>query len=305
MDFETENSVGLEDAGGSFPAEESGGTPDAGREGVVAPRQDGAEQDGQDAGESAGDDSGSSPQSGDEDRAGSSDGGDADRQGTGQSREFNAAMAAARRRAEKETAERLERERDEKIAALKIPNPASPGTFFGGMKDLEAYGGQLRRADAEKRAKAQGRDVAEVMAEDEERAFIREQMDKASKTKAAEDEARRQQEFIAADLADFQARWPDVDIAKLDANRNFRRFAGSRYGKEPLADLYSDYLAIAGEAAAAASARSSDRQERGTGAGSGGGSGGALTAEQRAELREWNANFPEMKMSEKEFLDMQ
>ena len=273
-----------------------------GQEGAVG-SQEGAEQGSRNAGESAENDFSSSPTSGGEDRENLSDGGDAARRKAEQTREFNAAMAATRRRAEKETAERLTRERDEQIAALRIPNPGKPGTFFGNMKDLQDYGGEMRRADAEKRAKETGRKVEEIMAEDEERAFVREQMDKASRTRAAEDAEKRQREFIAADLAAFQEKFPDVDVAKLDGNKQFRRFAGSRYGKEPLAELYEDFRAVAGEAAAAGAARKADRQDRGTGAGSGGGTNNVLTAEQRAELRAWNENHPEMKMTEKEFLD--
>lgn len=219
-----------------------------------------------------------------------------------QSHRFNQAMKAARIQAERETKERMLRERDEEIAALRIPNPNKPGTSFSSLEELRGYSDVLRRGEAERRAKETGRKVEEILAEDEERAFVREQMDKASKTKAAEEAAKKQREFIAGDLADFQKKHPDVDVAKLDGNPQFRRFAGSRYGREPLAELYDDFIAVSGEAAAAAAARKTDRQERGTGAGSGG-SGSVLTAEQRAELREWNENYPHMKMSEKEFLE--
>lgn len=114
-------------------------------------------------------------------------------------------------------------------------------------------------------------------------------------------EAREQHEFIARDLEDFQERYPAVDVAALDGDRQFRRFCGSRYGREPLADLFTDYLEIAGEQRSAAAARSESRSRRETGAGSGSG-GETLTASQQKELDEWNRTYPSMKMTAKEFL---
>ena len=219
-----------------------------------------------------------------------------------QQREFNAAMAAARRRAEKDTAEKMARQMDEDIAAMRIPNPAKPGSFFTGKKDLEEYSGALRRADAERRAKAENRSVEDVLEDDEDRAFIRQQRAAMAKVEAANKQKQERDAFIASDIADMQQRHPDVDIAALDNNPAFRRFAGSRYGKEHLADLYEDFVSVVGNASAAAAARNGDRTERSTGHGSGGG-GGTLTAAQRAALKEWNDDHPEMRMTEKEFLE--
>ena len=219
-----------------------------------------------------------------------------------QQREFNAAMAAARRRAEKDTAEKMARQMDEDIAAMRIPNPAKPGSFFTGKKDLEEYSGALRRADAERRAKAENRSVEDVLEDDEDRAFIRQQRAAMAKVEAANKQKQERDAFIASDIADMQRRHPDVDIAALDNNPAFRKFAGSRYGKEHLADLYEDFVSVVGNASAAAAARTGDRAERSTGHGSGGG-GGTLTAAQRAALKEWNDDHPEMRMTEKEFLE--
>ncbi len=218
-------------------------------------------------------------------------------------REFNAAMAAARRRAERDTEEKVRKQTDSDIAAMRIPNPAKPGTYFSSKKDLEDYSAALRQADAQKRAREQGRSVEDVLEEDEDRAFVRSQRAAA---RQAEEETRKKQErdrFIAADVEDFQRRYPDVDIAAVDGNASFRKFVGSRYGKEPLADLWSDYVALVGDAAAQGSARQNDREARSTGHGSGS-AGGALTSAQRAALKEWNAEHPEMRMTEKEFLEM-
>ena len=219
-----------------------------------------------------------------------------------QRRQFNAAMAAARRRAEKDTEERMRLQTDDDIRNLRIPNPAKPGSYFNSKKDLEDYSGALRRAEAEKRAKAEGRSVEDVLEDDEDRAFLRAQRAEAKKTAAAQQKKQEQEKFIGEDIEDFRQRYPNVDIAALDANPAFRRFAGTRYGKEHLADLYGDFVELVGEAAASAAASASDKQERSTGHGSGG-SGGTITAAQRAALKEWNEDHPEMQMTEKEFLE--
>lgn len=48
--------------------------------------------------------------------------------------------------------------------------------------------------------------------------------------------------------ASLPAGIPEADLAGLDASESFRRFCGSRYGREPLSELYADYLEVAGGA---------------------------------------------------------
>ena len=227
--------------------------------------------------------------------------GDANRQDEKQKHAFNAAMAAARRKAEKETEERMNRQFNDDIRDQRIPNPTKPGTYFGSMAELKEYSTALRRADAEERAKKEGRSADEILQEDEDRAFIRDLKKREETSRKAQEEKNKQTEFIAKDIENFSEKYPGVDIEALDSNKAFRRFAGSRYGKEPLADLYADYVEIVGETKAAEAARRDDRANRSTGGGYGGG-GGTLTADQRQRLKEWNENFPEMKMTEAEFL---
>ena len=111
----------------------------------------------------------------------------------------------------------------------------------------------------------------------------------------------RTEEFIERDLEQFMEVYPEVDVAELDADRYFRRFCGSRYGREPLSELYADYLEIAGGQRAAGALRAESRSRRQTGTGSGSG-GETLSARQQEELDEWNRTYPGMKMSAKEFL---
>ena len=222
---------------------------------------------------------------------------DAGRQTQKQSREFNAAMRAARQRAEKETAERLSAANDRRIADMRIPNPEKPGEYFGSMEDLDTYSKNLRRAQAEERAKREKRPLQEIIDEDENREWMRRKREEetlGSKSKGNDS-------FVVEDIKDFRNRYPDVDILKLESNASFRRFAGSRYGKEPLGDLYEDYLEVVGEAKRSASVRKEEKRARGSGGGSG--SAPALSSSQKAALKRWNENNPDMKMTEKEFLE--
>ncbi|MBQ9459584.1 MAG: hypothetical protein IJU66_06585 [Oscillospiraceae bacterium] len=112
-----------------------------------------------------------------------------------------------------------------------------------------------------------------------------------------------QRSFIESDVFDFLRRFPQFgvrELAELENNAQFRRFCGTRFGREPLADLYGDYLAIVGEAGRAALSRSARKTERSTGGGASGAD--VLTPEQRKVLDEWNAEHPEMAMTAKEFL---
>ena len=119
-----------------------------------------------------------------------------------------------------------------------------------------------------------------------------------SERERLEEEQRR---FIAEDALAFERAFPDVSLSELDASESFRRFCGSRYGRESLAGLYADYLEIVGGAVRAAQARGESRAARSTGSG-GSGSYEALNARQRSELDAWNRAFPQMRMSAREYL---
>lgn len=114
-----------------------------------------------------------------------------------------------------------------------------------------------------------------------------------------EEEERRL--FICRDAEEFRRQYPQVDLAELDDDPQFRLFCGSRYGREPLAELYGAYLALEEHMSSVALLRAESRLRRATGSGGNGG-GDALTAEEQRELGEWNRNYPQMKMSAKEFL---
>ena len=127
---------------------------------------------------------------------------------------------------------------------------------------------------------------------------MRELTRRESERRSREEEQMR---FIADDAREFARRFPEADLAGLDASESFRRFCGSRYGREPLSELYADYLEVAGGALRAAQARGESRAARSTGSG-GSGSYEALNARQQSELDAWNRAFPQRKMSAREYL---
>ena len=216
-----------------------------------------------------------------------------------QTREDNAAIRAARLRAEQETAARMAAEADERIARSGIMNPAT-GRPFKNMQELEAFGAAQREAEVQRIAKQTGRSVETVREEMEVRSVIRKMHEKEQVQREAVKRMEERNDFIARDAQLFREKYPDVDVAKLERNESFRKFCGSRFGMESLAELYTDYKTIVGGAESAGRAGAESRSRRSTG--SGGAGGEMLDAYQRARLDAWNRENPDMKMTAKEFL---
>ena len=217
-----------------------------------------------------------------------------------QSHEDNRRYQAARRSGEEAGYQRAVREMNQRIARAGMRNPGS-GELIGDIDGLESFSASIRKQRIAEKAKREGRPEAEVEEEEANREFVSQSRREAAEKKKADEEAARQQKWIAEDVKDFAERFPDVDLGKLDGNKAFRQFCGSRYGKEPLGDLYEDYLEIAGNAAQAAVQKAESKKERATGTGGGSGAD-TLTASQQKELDEWNRNYPQLKMTAKEFL---
>ncbi len=216
-----------------------------------------------------------------------------------QTREENAAIRAARLRASRDAEAAAASRADETIAAAGVPNPYT-GQPFRSVREVQEYGAKLRDAEIRKQAKSTGRSVEELTEEDADRAFIRQQRRQAEQAQQIAAQRQAQQAFIDQDYQDFLEKYPNIDAAELEKNRDFRRFCGTRFGREPLAQLYGDYQALMGAAADAAKTRSAGRSARSTGGGSAGGA--QLSPAQKAVLDEWNAEHPEMAMTAKEFL---
>ncbi len=215
-----------------------------------------------------------------------------------QSRQVNAAARAARVQAE----EAMRRQFDAELALLGLANPytGQPITTFAALR---AYGEQYRQDQLSALAQKTGRSVEELSQEQADRDFIRRKREEEARQQAQEQDRARRRAFLEQDLAEFVAKHGDVDVAKLEADPKFRRFAGGRLYQEPLSALYEDYVALMGEAARGAAVRAAGRSARSTGGGQGGG-GPTLTPAQQRELAAWNRNNPDMAMTAKEFLEM-
>ena len=183
-----------------------------------------------------------------------------------------------------------ENERPEEVGELVTPAEEAPGHDGAPEEDK-----QTAQSREENRRFQAARRNGERTGYERAMRQVREQLAREEEDRA------REQAFISRDADEFLRRFPAVDLAELDGDRAFRRFCGSRYGRESLGDLYEDYLALAGGLREAALARADSKAQRETGAG--GGSGTAtLTARQQKELDEWNRANPRMKMTAKEFM---
>lgn len=224
-----------------------------------------------------------------------------------QSREDNAAIRAARLRARREAEAEAARAMDERIARAGIPNPYNDNKPFASMKEWEDYGKALKRAEIAQQAQKTGRSVAELEEDAANRAFLSEMRRNAERQRdnevQAQTEAARQNAFYADDVRDFVTKYPNFgtkELTELENNKQFRQFCGSRFGREPLAQLYGDYVALVGNAGAAAVERAAGKAAKSTGGGTAGGA--VLSPSQKQVLDRWNEEHPEMAMSAKEFL---
>lgn len=223
-----------------------------------------------------------------------------------QSREDNAAARAARLRATKEAEARAEAskalakaEADKRIRESGVINPYTKMPF-NSVEEFEEYGRKVKESEIAKKAKETGKSVAQLTEEAENAEYIRRKRQEESEAEAKRKAEADRKEFFKNDLVAFMERYPAVDVTKLDNNQQFRKFCGSRYGKEPLADLYESYIELVGDAGKAATIKAEAKSARSTGAGEKGGE--VLSPEQRKALDEWNRDNPEMAMTPKEFL---
>lgn len=277
----------MEELENLMTGQEAEKAPDGGQEGVVGAS---AQEDGKDG-------------------AAESEGEGAEKQESGvagrnqtrsQTHEDNAAAKAARIKAEQETSERLRKQFDEDIAGLGVPNPFT-GRPFKNFQEFKEYGMKFRAQQLEKKAREQGRPVEELREEDENRSYIARKRQEEKTQKEAMEAREKQKQFLAADVRAFAGKYPDIDVAKLEGNQKFRKFCGNRIYKEPLAELYADFVELMSHAERAAVEKAAGKQSRGTGGGGGGGNA-VLSPEQQRALDEWNREYPTLKMTAKEFL---
>lgn len=263
------------------PITEQQSAPDGGQETVVASQ---AAEEAPEAAESTGE----TPESGN---------GEPERKQ--QTHADNAAARAARLKAERETKAAMRREQDSEIAEMGLVNPYT-GETITTMEQLKSYTQQHREASLQERAQKENRSVADLRREEEDRRLAAQKRQEMRESDEERRTRQEQEDFIRADAQDFMARYPDVDLGNLEKNQTFRKFCGSRFGREPLADLYESYREIMGGAAASSKAESRNARSAGGGTGT---AGSGLTAEAQGLLDKWNRENPEMKMTAKEFMN--
>lgn len=208
---------------------------------------------------------------------------------------------AARKQGEETGYDRAAKEFNAQIAEAGLIDPITnkPITTLAEFKE---YSQRYKQQRITEKAKKEGKTVAQV--EEEEAALEllrrtrREDDEKAEKAKKEQE----RRDWLIQDAKDFAESWPDVDLVKLEKDPRFRKFCGKRFGEVPAAELYADFLEVVGSAQESAAAKKQDKRERGTGAG-GGNAGDVLSPKQRKELEDWNAAYPHMKMTEKEFIN--
>lgn len=71
--------------------------------------------------------------------------------------------------------------------------------------------------------------------------FAKHQKAKLRETKAREAEEEKQNEWYRADREDFIKKHPDVDLAKLIADKSFAEYADGKVGQRPLSEIYEGY----------------------------------------------------------------
>lgn len=222
-----------------------------------------------------------------------SDSGDAGREFD--SHKFNSAMKSARLQGQSDAEKAFARD----FTAAGLTNPET-GEAFKDYGEFKAYGARRAAQKVKEDAAAAGKSVEEYQEDLADKDFVRgkrREHEEAEAKRRKEDEIR---EFAAKDARSFKERYPDVDPAKLEASEKFQRFAKGRLYKEPLADIYKDYVEFSTEAERAALARKESKDSRGTGSGAGA-KDVTLTAAEQRQLDEWNERYPGMKMTAKEF----
>ena len=216
-----------------------------------------------------------------------------------QTKTENAAIKAARVRAQHEAEARMRQQFDDEIASSGAINPYT-GEPFHSFQEFRAYGQRYQKEQLEEQSKATGRSVQELEEEAKNRAYLSKKRKEEEGKKARNSKQQEEQMRLLADALVFQGKYPGADIGQLERDKKFRKFCGNRLYKEPITNLYEDYLELVSDAQETGKAKAAGKQQRGTGGGTGG-QGVTLTAAQQRELDAWNREFPEMKMTAKEF----
>ncbi len=151
-----------------------------------------------------------------------------------QTKEQNSENARRRREAERQAElKRVEAETREK-AIIEVLNGKNPFTNED-MKDHADVEEYLLMKEIEKNGGDPVSDFSKYQKEKER--------------KKAEEAAKEteEKEWFEKDFNDFSTKHPEVNVHSLVANEQFKKFADGKVGKQPLSDIYDDFISFVSE----------------------------------------------------------
>ena len=176
-----------------------------------------------------------------------------------QSPEENAEFARKRREAERQKAIREAYEKGKKEALLEkeksvLENLIGAENHFTGEEIKDEKEARIYQAMvAMKKSGKDPNDPKAVMA------WQLEQSRQASEKQTAE---QTKKEWFEKDSKDFEAKYPDIEISKLDKDEKFIKFAKGKVGTIPLAEIYSDFVDLVGEFETTAEQKAENKLQR-------------------------------------------
>lgn len=72
----------------------------------------------------------------------------------------------------------------------------------------------------------------------------------------------KSKEWFDKDLKDFETKYPDIEINKLDGDKRFIKFAKGKIGTIPLSEIYSDFVELVGEFETTAEQKAESKLQR-------------------------------------------
>lgn len=210
-----------------------------------------------------------------------------------QNAEENARYAAARREAE------AKQKKAEENLRL-VLNKAGFATI-GELLQSEVKITDEKREEIRKHADEVGINADVAVEEAEDKAYLR---NLRAKETAREQQAAAQkasEERARLDIEAFKAEYPTIEINKLFVDKRFELFSKGKIGQQTLVEVYRDYRELVGSTATEAVKKAQSKEERTTGTASSGNQI-ILTRTQQRQLEAWNSMYPNMAMTEAEFL---
>lgn len=88
------------------------------------------------------------------------------------------------------------------------------------------------------------------------------QLEQSKKTAEKQTAEQTKKEWFDKDLKDFETKYPDIEINKLDGDKRFIKFAKGKIGTIPLSEIYSDFVELVGEFETTAEQKAESKLQR-------------------------------------------